>query len=347
MRDVKVGTELYTSLLNTAQQLRLAKASKIGTSRMIDEAVVPEQPVKPQRRMIILISAFLGLLAGVVAAFIRKSMRGAIDSPKMIEDATGMQVYATVLESRQQEALSRKIQAREAGQFILAETHPDDLSIESLRSFRVALQFAMLDAANNRVMITGPTPGVGKTFLAANMAAILAQAGKRVLLVDMDLHKGHLNQYFGLGRTGGLSEILAGEITLEQATHKEVLKNLSFISNGTLVANPSALFLNERLPQFLDQCSKQYDIVIVDACPTLLVSDVAVIGPNMGTTFMVVRDGASTLADLATAVKRLGQARVEVKGVLFNGQLQRVSSRYGYGYGYGYKYSNYKQVEKQ
>lgn len=345
MRDVKVGTELYTSLLNTAQQLRLAKASKIGTSRMIDEAVVPEQPVKPQRRMIILISAFLGLLAGVVAAFIRKAMRGAIDSPKMIEDATGMQVYATVLESRQQEALSRKIQAREAGQFILAETHPDDLSIESLRSFRVALQFAMLDAANNRVMITGPTPGVGKTFLAANMAAILAQAGKRVLLVDMDLHKGHLNQYFGLGRTGGLSEILAGEITPEQATHKEVLKNLSFIANGTLVANPSALFLNERLPQFLDQCSRQYDIVIVDASPALLVSDVAVIGPNMGTTFMVVRDGVSTLADLTTAVKRLGQARVEVKGVLFNGQLQRVSSRYGYGY--GYKYGSYKQGAQQ
>ncbi|OGS94866.1 MAG: tyrosine protein kinase [Gallionellales bacterium RIFCSPLOWO2_02_FULL_57_47] len=346
MRDVKVGTELYTSLLNTAQQLRLAKASKIGTSRMIDEAVVPEQPVKPQRRMIILISAFLGLLAGVMAAFIRKAMRGAIDSPKMIEDATGLQVYATVLESKQQEALSRKIQARETGQFILADTHPDDLSIESLRSFRVALQFAMLDAANNRVMITGPTPGVGKTFLAANMAAILAQAGKRVLLVDMDLHKGHLNQYFGLGRTGGLSEILAGEITLEQATHKEVLKNLSFIANGTLVANPSALFLNERLPQFLEQCSRQYDIVIVDACPALLVSDVAVIGPNMGTTFMVVRDGVSTLADLTTAVKRLGQARVEVKGVLFNGQLQRVSSRYGYGYGYGYKYGSYKQGAK-
>lgn len=344
MRDVKVGTELYTSLLNTAQQLRLAKASKIGTSRMIDEAVVPEQPVKPQRRMIILISAFLGLLAGVVAAFIRKAMRGAIDSPKMIEDATGMQVYATVLESRQQEALSRKIQARETGQFILAETHPDDLSIESLRSFRVALQFAMLDAANNRVMITGPTPGVGKTFLAVNMAVILAQAGKRVLLVDMDLHKGHLNQYFGLGRTGGLSEILAGEITLEQATHKEVLKNLSFISNGTHVANPSALFLNERLPQLLDQCSRHYDIVIVDASPALLVSDVAVIGPNMGTTFMVVRDGVSTLADLTTAVKRLGQARVEVKGVLFNGQMQRVSSRYGYGY--GYKYGSYRQVEK-
>lgn len=347
MRDVKVNTELYTSLLNTAQQLRLAKASKIGTARLIDEAVIPEQPVKPKRLLIILISAFVGLFIGMMAAFIRKSLRGAIDSPKMIEDATGLQVYATVLESKQQAALSIKIQAKEAGQFILAETYPDDLSIESLRSFRVALQFAMLDAANNRVMITGPTPGVGKTFIAANMAVILAQAGKRVLLVDVDLHKGHLNQYFGLERAAGLSEILAGEITLEQATHKNILKNLSFISNGTPVVNPSTLFLNERLPQFLDQCSQQYDIVIVDASPALLISDVAVIGPNMGTTFMVVRDGVSTLAELTTAVKRLGQARVEVKGVLFNGQMMRISNRYGYGYGYGYKYGSDKQGAEQ
>jgi len=351
MRDVKVGTELYTSLLDTEQQLRLTKASKIGTARMIDEAVVPEKPIKPKRALIVLASAFLGLFLGIITAFIRKSMRGLIDSPRVIEEVAGIQVYATILESKYQEALSKKIEAKEKGQFVLAEAFPDDLAVESLRSFRVALQFAMLDAVNNRVMITGPTPGVGKTFLAVNIAAILAQAGKRVLLVDMDLHKGHLNQYFGLERAAGLSEILAGEITLEQATHRELLKNLSLITNGTSVANPSTLFLNERLPQFLEECSKRFDFVIVDASPALLISDVAVIGPNMGKTFMVVRDGASTLAELTTAVKRLGQARIEVQGVLFNGQLMRISSHYGYGYGYdygyGYKYGNYRSSSKQ
>lgn len=345
MRDVKVGNELYTTLLNTAQQMRLAKASKIGSARIIDLATPPEQPIKPKRFMIVLFSALLGLFAGIAAAIIRKTMRGAIDSPKMIEDATGLQVYATVMESKNQEELTRKIKAKESGQFLLTEVFPDDLSIESLRSFRVAMQFAMLDATNNRVMITGPTPGVGKSFLSANIAAVLAQSGKRVLLIDMDMHKGHLNQYFGLKRAGGLSEILAGEFSLDQATHKEVLKNFSFISNGTHVSNPSALFLNERLPQLLDQCSQQYDIVIVDAPPALLVSDVAVLGPHMGTTFMAVRDAASTLNDLTASVKRLSQARVEVKGVLFNGQLMRISSKYGYGYGYGYgyKYGSYKQ----
>ena len=345
MRDVKVGTEIYTSLLNTEQQLRLTKASKIGTARIIDEAVVPEKPVKPKRALIILVSLFLGLFLGVMAAFIRRAMRGTIDSPLMIEEATGLQVYANIQESKQQESLSSKMMAREAGKFILAESYPDDLSIESLRSFRVALQFAMLDAPNNRVMITGPTQGVGKSFISANMAAILGQSGKRVLLVDMDMHRGHLNQYFGLKRAGGLSEILAGEITLEQATHKDILRNLSFITNGTQVNNPSALYLNERLPQFLEQCSKQYDIVIADASPALLVSDVVVLGQNMGTTFMVVRDGTSTLAGLTMAIKRLGQARIAVNGVLFNGQLKRITSHYGYGY--DYKYGNDKQLSGQ
>lgn len=338
MRDVKVGNELYTSLLNTLQQLRLAKASKIGTSRIIDEAVVPEEPVKPRRAMISLVSLILGLILGVAAVFVRKAMRGAIDSPQAVEEATGLQVYATILESKNQEAFAQKIQAKEAGRFVLAESHADDLAIEGLRSFRVALQFAMLDAPSNRVMITGPTPGVGKSFLSVNIAAILAQAGKRVLLVDMDLHKGHINQYFGLRRASGVSEILAGELSLEQATHKDVLPNLSFVSNGTQVSNASALFLNARLPQLLEQASDQYDLVIVDAPPALLVSDVAVIGPHMGATFMTVRDSTTSLGDLRESVRRLGHARVEVKGVLFNGQLVRISSRYGYGYGYGYKY---------
>ena len=337
MRDVKVGNELYTSLLNTLQQLRLAKASKIGTSRIIDEAVVPEEPVKPRRMLISLVSLMLGLILGVAAVFVRKAMRGAIDSPQAVEEATGLQVYATILESKNQEALAQKIQAKEAGRFVLAESHADDLAIEGLRSFRVALQFAMLDAPSNRVMITGPTPGLGKSFLSANIAAILAQAGKRVLLIDMDLHKGHLNQYFGLRRASGVSEILAGELSLEQATHKDVLPNLSFVSNGTQVSNASALFLNERLPQLLEQASAQHDIVIVDAPPALLVSDVAVIGPHMGATFMAVRDSVTSLGDLRESAKRLGQARVEVKGVLYNGQLARISSRYS-AYGYGYKY---------
>jgi len=323
--------------------LRLAKASKIGTSRLIDAAVIPEKAVKPKRLWIILGSMLLGMFMSVVTIIIRKAMRGAIDNPKAIEDATGFTVYATILESKNQKLLARNILAKKPEKFILAETNPDDLSIESLRSFRVALQFAMLDANNNRVMITGPTPSVGKSFIAANLAAILSQAGKRVLLLDMDLHKGHLNQYFGLAREDGLAEFLVGEKTLEQVIKKNALQNLDFMPVGTRVSNSSALLLNERLPKMLEQVSSQYDIVLVDAPPVLLVSDVAVIGANIGTTFLVMRDNLSTIADLRLSVKRLDQARVEIKGVLFNGQFQRLMSSYGYGY----KYGGYKQDVEQ
>lgn len=134
---------------------------------------------------------------------------------------------------------------------------------------------------------------------------------------------------------------------MEQATHKNILNNLSFISNGTHVFNPGALLLNERLPQFLDRCSEQYDIIIVDAPPVLLVSDVPVAGQNLGAIFMVVRDGVSTETELSTAVKRLNQARVEVKGMLFNGQMLCITGRYAYENGYGYKYDSINLGVKQ
>lgn len=343
-RDVKVNTQLYTTLLDSSQQLNLLKASKTGTARMIDPAAPPEEPVKPKRVLIIILAIVLGVFAGITAAIVRKAMRSSIDNPKIIEDATGLPVYATILESSQQEEFALKIKAKQPGIYILADSHPDDLSIESLRSFRVALQFAMLDAQNNRVMITGASPGIGKSFIAANLAVVLAQAGKRVLLMDMDLHKGHLNQYFGLPREGGISELLSADKTLGEVTHKSVLNNLDFLTIGARASNPSALFLSGRLPSLLEQVSQLYDVILIDAPPALLVSDVSVIGANVGTTFLVARDNMSTIPEIQAVQKRLDQARVTIKGVLFNGQLQRISNSYGYGYGYSYgKYSNYKK----
>lgn len=342
-RDVKVNTELYTSLLNSSQQLSLVKASKTGSARMIDVAVIPEEPIKPKRMMIVVLSIFLGLFLGIALVLVRKALKGGIENAKAIEDATGLPVFATILESPQQEIFSKQIKAKQLGKFVLAETHPDDLSIESLRSFRVALQFSMLDASNNRVMITGASPGIGKSFISTNMAAILAQAGKRVLLVDMDLHKGHLNQYFGLNRLGGMSELLAEEQTLAQVTHKNVLPNLDLVSLGKRVAHPSNLFLTKRLPVLLEQMSELYDVVVIDAPPVLLISDVSVIGPLVATTFLVARDNITSMNELQASKQRLAQAKVSVTGVLFNGQLKRLTGSYGYGYGYGYKYKNYKQ----
>jgi len=125
-------------------------------------------------------------------------------------------------------------------------------SPESLRSFRTALQFAMLDAKNNRVMITGATPGLGKSFISVNTAAVLATSGKRVLLQDLDLRKGHLNQYIGVTRDNGMAELLAGERTFDQVVRRNILPNLDFIATGALPSAPHLLLqhgnLNPNIP---------------------------------------------------------------------------------------------------
>jgi tyrosine-protein kinase Etk/Wzc len=339
-RDVKVNNELYTNLLNSFQQLRLVKEGKVGNVRIVDTAMTPEKPVKPQRALVLALSGVLGLLAGLGAAFVRNSLRAGIRSADEIEQHLGLHVFATVPKSPAQAGLSEDIKAKKPGTHLLATVRPEDPAVESLRSLRTALQFAMLDAPNNVVLITGPTPGIGKSFTSANFAAVLAAANKRVLLVDADMRKGHVNQFFGLERGLGLSELIAGSQNLEQVLHKNVAPQLDFISTGTLPPNPAELLMSPRAVELLQSLSQQYDIVLIDTPPVLAVSDTAILAPQAGTTFLVARADSSNLGEVQESAKRLAQAGVTVKGVIFNG-LDISKRRYGYGYGYGYKYKRY------
>jgi tyrosine-protein kinase Etk/Wzc len=239
--------------------------------------------------------------------------------------------------SPEQLALSRAIHTRQPGPHLLAASHPNDPPVESLRSFRTALQFAMLGAPNNRVVLTGPTESIGKSFVSANLAAVLAAAGKRVLLVDADLRKGYLNQYFGKERTSGLSDLLIETATIEDVVHRDVATGLDFISTGALPPNPADLLQNDRLVRLLDQFSKQYDLVIVDTPPVLAVSDTANIAAHCATVFLVGRFKRTTIGELLEATKQLEQANVAVKGVIFNGLDAR-------GLRYGSKYGQYRYV---
>lgn len=340
-RDVKVNTELYTALLNTSQQLRLVKAGKVGNVRLIDPALVPEQPVKPKRALVVAIAALLGLMLGVAAAFIRNQLFGGIKDAHEIE-ALGMTVYANIPHSKRQDALREQIAAKAKQVSVLAQVDPADPAIESLRSFRTALQFSMLDARNNIVMITGPAPAFGKSFVSVNLATVLAVAGKRVLLVDADLRKGYLHQYFGLERDNGLADLAANGCTLEQALHKNVVENVDFISTGNLPPNPSELLLHENVAGLLKELSASYDYVLLDTPPVLAVSDTLILGPHVGALFLVVRAGESTLGEIKESVKRCSHTGIPVKGVIFNDIKPRAV---GYGYGYGYKYGKYRYTQ--
>ncbi|RZM02636.1 MAG: polysaccharide biosynthesis tyrosine autokinase [Variovorax sp.] len=345
-RDVKVNTELYQSLLNSALQLRLVKEGKVGNVRVLDAAVTPEYPIKPNRTAIVGAALALGLFLGLLTAFIRSAMaEQRIRDPHEVETHSGLPVFSTIPLSDAQDAIAKRRLTGASGVRLLAIEKPDDPAVESLRSLRTAMQFAMLESPNNRVVITGATPGVGKSFVTANFAALMAAAGKRTLLIDADLRRGHAHQYFGLQRHGGLSELIAGSLSIQQTVHKQVAPDLDFLATGQLPPNPAELLVSSSFKSILDTLSQQYDLVVIDSPPVLVAADTATMATHAGTVLLVARADLSTMGELKESVRRLSLTGKVASGVLLNGMNL---DRRGYSapkYGrYRYTSYNYESV---
>lgn len=341
-RDVKVNNELYQQLRNNALQLQLVREGKIGNVRVIDGAALPEEPVKPKRGITLALALLLGLFSGIGLALVRNAFSRGIRDAQEIEAGTGLNVYSTIPLSEGQKAMAQLVASKAPGLHVLAHSAPQDIAIESLRSLRTALQFAMLDSRNNRILVTGATPGIGKSFVSANFAAVLASGGKRVLLIDADLRKGHLNQYFSVPRRNGLSELVAGTIKADDAIHRELLPKLDFITTGLLPPNPGELLSSSAFAGLLEQWSTQYDIVLIDSAPILVAADTQAITSHAGTVLLVARADQTQLGEVNECARRLAHAGREVTGVLFNAVdlNRRHYGSYGYKYG-GYKYRQY------
>lgn len=341
-RDVRVNNDLYQQLKNNALQLQLVREGKVGNVRLIDAAVVAETPVRPKKSLTIALAAVLGLVAGIVLALARAAFFRGVRSPQDVEAQTGLSVYSTIPLSSAQEGMAALVAQKAPGRHILAESAPRDVAVEALRSLRTALQFAMLESTNNRVLITGGTPGVGKSFVSANFAAVMSSAGKRVLLIDADMRKGHLNQYFGLTREGGLSELITGSISKDAAVRRQVLPSLDVITTGTLPPNPAELLVSSAFTSLLESLSAEYDMVIIDSAPVLVAADTLSIASMAGALFLVARANQTYVGDLHESARRLVHAGKAPTGVLFNALdlSQRHYGKYGYKYG-TYNYANY------
>lgn len=332
-RDVKINTELYTALMSAAQQLRLTTESKVGSVRLLDTAVVPLKPIKPKRTIVVALSAMIGVVLGIMAAFWRKAIYGRIDAPYEVEQLLGLPVAATIPHSINQEKVYARLQ-HDKKSAVLPLDVPSDGTVESLRRFRSSLQFAMMDAKNNIVMIVGATPGVGKSFVSANFATVLASIGKKVLLIDGDMRSGHLHRYFGRERKFGLADVVTGKAMYGLAIQKDVAENVDFLSSGEPPRKPAELLAHENFGKLLELLSTRYDYILIDTPPLLAVSDALVVASHAGAIFNVVRGGRTTAGEIEEAVKRLNQAGHTVTGVVFNDSKQR-SARYGYGMPYG------------
>jgi tyrosine-protein kinase Etk/Wzc len=212
----------------------------------------------------------------------------------------------------------RRVKRASAPLPLLAQIMPEDPAIESLRSFRAALQFAMPHFKNNIVMLAGPTRALGKSFVAANLAAVMAASGKRVLLLDADFRSGQLHRYFGVSREQGLSKAINGEIAVEQIIHRGVLDNLDFIPTGPLPPNRSEFLLHLNFSTLLETISPNYDLVLINPPPILSTADALVIGSHAGASFILARARVTTNAEIIESIKRLNHAGLSPQGVLFN-----------------------------
>jgi len=343
-RDVTVANELYMLLLNKSQELKVSKAGTIGSARIIDNAVVIDKPIKPKKTLIVAISLLLGFIVGVVIAVLRKVLNHTIEDPNIIEKQLGYTVYAEIPFSDFQAEMIKKAEKKsnksdyQILSHVHSDVHGDDCVVESLRSLRTSIQFALMEAKNKVVTMTGPSPEIGKSFISVNFAYLMAESGKKVLLIDADMRKGHINQYFNIQRSPGLSENISGDGEWQSVLHKGMLnENLDVLVSGFYPPNPAELLMGQRFSELLTQANDIYDLIIIDTPPVLAVTDASIVCQHSATNFMVVRSQRHHLRELQTAFKRFEQNGVHINGAIFNG-MEMKKGRYGYKY-YGYQYS--------
>ncbi|RML53194.1 Tyrosine-protein kinase, partial [Pseudomonas syringae pv. maculicola] len=342
-RDMQVTSQTYTLMLNKSQEQDILRAGNIGNVRVIDNADSNiEKPLKPMKTLIVLIATLLGALAATVIIFVRQAFYRGVESAEVIENL-GMPVYASLPYSRQQERLEKRGKNTQGKNMPGEERHgkdsqsvqvsrllsiaaPSELAIESLRSLRTSLHFAMLEARNNVLMISSPTPGAGKSFVSSNLAAIIAQTGKRVLLIDADMRKGYLHRLFGLQPKHGLSDTLAARLRCTEVINPTRIRHLDFISCGFAAPNPSELLMHDNFHKMLAELSPLYDLILVDTPPILAVTDATLVGRQAGTCLLVARFGMTTVNEIEACKRRLGQNGILIKGAIFNAVVRKATT---------------------
>ncbi|NWO99024.1 polysaccharide biosynthesis tyrosine autokinase [Escherichia coli] len=342
-RDVESGRAVYMQLLNRQQELSIAKSSAIGNVRIIDNAVTEPKPIKPKKLMIVAIGVFLGLLVSVGLVLLNVFLRRGIESPEQLEDM-GVNVYASVpVSERLTKNVGKNKRRKNESDALLAIENPADLAVEAIRSLRTSLHFAMMEAKNNVLMITGASPNAGKTFISTNLAAIIASTGKKILFIDADLRKGYVHKMLGFSESAGLSNILSGQKKIEDVVTTVKNAGFDYISRGNIPPNPAELLTHPRFENLLTWATNNYELVIIDTPPILAVTDAAIIGKYAGTTLLVARFESNTVKEILVSIKRFEQSGIAIKGCILNGVVRKASSYYSYGYNhYGYSYTDKK-----
>nr|WP_041735269.1 polysaccharide biosynthesis tyrosine autokinase [Paraburkholderia atlantica] len=357
IRAQKVAETVYLGMVQKAEQLQVRRASTTGGAHILDQAIRPHMPVMPQPILVLGGGLVLGIVSGVVLVFMRRHVMIGVTDPRYVERQMSVPVFGEILFSHQQLLLDRDATAGRKSlppatgrahpplqkslheiqldtgiqNRILAARFPHDTSVEALRSVRTAVTRDLAHARNNIVMIIGPTPSAGKSFVAANLAILHAEVGQRVVLIDADMRRGHLASLFNESNRGGLSEVLAERLPLRNALRSTRIDGLTFLSCGVRPENPAALLMKPRLKDVLERLSSQFDLVIIDTPPFLAVTDASIVANEAGASLLVLRSGMQSEEEIADTIRKVERAEGRIAGAVFNGiPLRRSRKNYGY-----------------
>lgn len=344
--ELDTSRDLFIDMSETLQQLRLANVGNVGEVQIIDDALAPRRPVSPNKLLAIAGGTITTLFLYILYLTLRSALSTVIGDQESLERASGLPVYMNIPKSSAQRRLGAPVtvdprrllpgpdgesSSKAIAGNVLALSKPEDYSIENMRGLRSMLEDVMAGANNNVLMFTSPLPSMGKSFLSLNLAVLIAQTGKRVLLIDADYQRGQLHKSLGLNAGPGLPEVVRGKSELKETVKATSVQNLyciprGFSGTGNGVDMPS----DKEFGAFLNVVAPRFDIAIIDTPPVLSVSTAAAIGKHAGSTIMVVKEGDVKVPQLNEALKRLTFSGVRVSGCIMNGSSTPTPRHYAY-----------------
>ncbi len=325
--EVDLTKIMYTTMLNNIQQLKLVSAGEVGTVRIIDYAEQVKKPTKPKKKIILCIALFLGFLLGAVLVSIKSKFSNGVRDANFIEKETGFSVYAKIPKGNPNGT---------KGTRPLAVVEPDDIAVESLRALRSSLEFSMDEGCRPIIGVSGLIPGVGKSFISVNLAALFAGLGKKVLLIDADLRKGRLHKEFGIKRGNGLSQLLMRNAELADVIHSTEVENLFVMPCGNVPSNPSELLGSKHYAELINNLEKDYDLIIIDTPPIMLVTDATLACRFASQLVMVIEYNKHSIDAIKDGMAQLLKGNSDAHASFVINKYEHSHSD-----GYGYKYGKY------
>ena len=360
--DTAINREIYLTLLKNYEQLKIVRAGQIGYARIIDLPINTFKEIAPKKVLIWILAALIGTMLGIILALIKSLLRNVVKDPERIEAKTGVPVVATIPRSP---LLTRLRRNKKAPNRLLAYVDNNSLSYEAIKSLRTNLMFGMpvqgrAGQQAKVILITGESPGVGKSFISSNLTEVFAQLDKKVLIIDADMRLGELHRMFSMSQDNGLADYLSQDTTHLSKDNSEVSKvittqdanslvsfihptgidNIDFMPRGQHPRNPASLLANGSFDHLMTELNLHYDYIIIDSPPILAASDAMILAQHADKVLMVTRYDDSIEGQLVYAVNQMNKANIKVDGIILNDVQQGIMSKYSYHYSYAYGNNN-------